>query len=146
MIDECQERGIKYHEKWEETLSENDHKLSAVARLKKLAQMDDIVDEIRNTREWTEGFNKENHKIVRGHSQKALGFQKRIPSRLSSSNLLNVKIEDPSDASKNTFRGKSLNKYYFTTLNKNTWGKKQFLFTNTKYDSSAKTQEEISLA
>jgi len=51
--------------------------------------------------------------------------------------LLNCKIEDLPINSQESFRaGKSLNKYYYSKLNKNTIGKKQFLFT--RCDSGSK--------
>lgn len=107
--------------------------------------MEDLIEEVKSNHEWGEMAGKENYKHTRYPANKKLGFQKRNPFNFSSTNLMNWKIEDSSSGSKGSFKaGHSLNKYYFTVLQKNTYGKKQFLFT--KYDETIKTQQELSLA
>ena len=106
-------------------------KKSAVDRLKQLAKLDDVIDEVRGNLEWAYlPPQMADSKLVRTTSQKKLGFQKRTSPRYSCNNLLNWKIEELPINSQESFKvGKSLNKYYFSKLNKQTVGRKQFLFT-----------------
>ena len=145
LIDEYQEKGFKYRETITEEVNNDHAKKSAVDRLKQLAKLDDVMEEVRCNFEW--GTLPEHMRtissLVKSASSKQLGFQKRIAFQPSCNNLLNIKTEDDAGNTKDNYKlAKSLNKYYFTLLNKRTVGKKQFLFTRADMTVRA---EELSL-
>ena len=52
LIDECQELGIRYRQKIDDYGQENDQKQTAVDSLKRLAKVDEMVDEVKRNLAW----------------------------------------------------------------------------------------------
>jgi hypothetical protein len=83
--------------------------------------------------------------VLSSPSNKKLGFQKRVPFRTTSNNLLHLKIEETSSVSQENFKpARSLNKYYLTILSKKSIGKKHFFYT--RNEASTAKSEEMSIA